>query len=142
MSAALVLDFSGPATRCDFPRCTLEAFHGGDHEFPKPAPVLASKARYFTCEECGGKFVVYGERVPGERNVCDAQECLLAMCRRDNPDIPLLCPCSQRSYPHELHIHHQLRSESYNPKLKYRWPWVLALSERLEMSTERKGTAA
>jgi len=141
MSAALVLDFSGPPVPCDFPRCTLDAFHEGDHVLPQPVSIV-SRPRDFTCIECGGRFRVYGERIAGERNVCDAQECLLAMCRRDNSEIPLLCPCSQRSYPHELHIHNQLRSESYNPKLKHRWPWGLILSPRLEFSAERKASAA
>lgn len=141
MSAALVLDFSGPPAHCDYPRCTLQAFHEGNHEFPAPL-VLTSGARVFTCTECGGKFVVYGQRIPGERNVCDSQECLLSMCRREVAEVPLLCPCSQRSYAHELHIHNHLRSESYNPKLKQRWPWSLALSARLEFSTERQTEVA
>lgn len=142
MSAALVLDFSGPPVPCDFPRCTLNAFHEGDHHvLPKPIELI-SRPREFTCSECGGRFVVYGERIPGARNVCDSQECLLSMCHKENAEIPLLCPCSQRNYPHEMHIHNQLRSESYNPKLKFRWPWSLALSERLEMSAERKAQVA
>jgi hypothetical protein len=52
-------------------------------------------------------------------------------------EAPLLCSCIQRDYPHELAIHHQLRQESFNPKLKYRWPWSLNLSKREEPSTER-----
>lgn len=142
MSAALVLDFSGPPVPCSYPRCTLEAFHDGDHAFPIPALSPLAGPRVFTCTECGHKFAVYGERIPGERNVCDSQECLVSMCRREAADIPLLCPCSQRSYPHELHIHNQLRSESYNPKRKMLWPWALVLSSRLEFSAERKMGAA
>lgn len=46
-----------------------------------------------------------------------------------------LCPCPQRPHPHELSIHHQLRYESYNPENRFRWPWVLILSERVEQST-------
>lgn len=51
---------------------------------------------------------------------------------------PLLCRCPQRDYPHELTVHAELRGESYNPKLKFRWPWSLMRSQREEPSTERK----
>jgi hypothetical protein len=140
MSAALTLEFSGPAVGCSFPGCILDSFHDGDHAFPPPKPALGGP-RYFTCSECGGQFVVYGERIPGERNVCDSQACLVAMSRRGVAPIPCPCPCAQRSYPHDLRVHKQLRSESYDPKLKYRWPWSLALSPRLEFSAERKEVA-
>lgn len=134
------LEYSGTPVPCDFPRCVLHAFHDGDHEFARAVPV-ASGPHYFTCTECGGKFVVYGQRIPGQRNVCDSQECLLSMCRREAVKIPLLCACPQRPFPHELSVHQHLRSESYNPRLKYRWPWSLALSERLELSAEGKRAA-
>lgn len=49
----------------------------------------------------------------------------------------LLCPCPQRLYPHELSVHTQLKSESYNPQNRFRWPWSLLLAERVEPSTER-----
>jgi hypothetical protein len=53
-------------------------------------------------------------------------------------DVPLMCSCPQRDYPHELSIHAQLKSESYNPKLRTQWPWSLLLSRREEPSTERQ----
>ncbi len=56
-------------------------------------------------------------------------------------EVPISCSCPQREYPHDLSVHTQLRGESYNPKLKYQWPWSLVLSEREEPSTERKVAA-
>ena len=138
--AALVLDFSGPPAHCDYPRCTLEAFHEGNHVFPAPKPLLQQFDQH--CVVCGSPFVVLGAERMQVFSTCGSPGCVLHFARHGEPEIPLLCPCSQRSYPHELHIHNQLRSESYNPKLKRRWPWALALSQRLEMSAERKGTAA
>jgi len=49
-------------------------------------------------------------------------------------EAPLLCTCRQRWYPHELCVHNQLLRESWNPELKYCWPWSLLLSERVELS--------
>ena len=51
---------------------------------------------------------------------------------------PLLCTCPQRSYPHELSVHSDIRSEWYAYKKNLRWPWSLMLSQREEPSTERK----
>jgi hypothetical protein len=48
-----------------------------------------------------------------------------------------LCSCPQRSHPHELSIHTQLKSESYIRVNKFRWPWSLVQSQRIEPSTER-----
>jgi hypothetical protein len=60
-----------------------------------------------------------------------------------NPiEVAVTCSCPQRSYPHELSIHSQLRIESYSPKLKFIWPWSLALSPRSEPSAERKAEAS
>jgi hypothetical protein len=142
MSAALVLDFSGPPARCDFPRCILDAFHDGDHEFPSsaPKPLLCQFDQH--CVVCGAPFVVYGAERAQVFSTCGSPQCVLHFARHNQPDVPLLCPCLQRSYPHELHIHNQLRSESYNPKLKQSWPWSLVLSPRLEFSAERKAGAA
>lgn len=137
MSAALVLDFSGPPAPCSYPRCTLEAFHEGNHEFPVPKPLLHNFDRH--CVVCGRPFVVYGAERAEVFSTCGSPDCVLHFARHDAPEIPLLCPCPQRPYPHELHIHNQLRSESYNPRLKMRWPWSLVLSSRLEFSAERIG---
>jgi len=40
-------------------------------------------------------------------------------------DVALTCVCCQRDYPHELSVHADLRSESFNPRLRQKWPWVL-----------------
>ena len=53
--------------------------------------------------------------------------------------LPLPCSCPQRSYTHDVGIHQFVRSESYNPRLKFRYPWSLCLSERVEPSTEKEG---
>src|SRR5690348_10644962 len=49
---------------------------------------------------------------------------------------PLLCPCPQREYPHELLVHGLLRREAFNPAKRFQWPFSLMLSERRELSTE------
>jgi len=54
---------------------------------------------------------------------------------------PLLCSCAQRSYPHELAVHADLRSEWWAHRNAPRWPWSLMLSQREEPSTERKVAA-
>lgn len=46
-------------------------------------------------------------------------------------DVPPMCTCPQRSYPHELSVHADLRSESFNPRLRQRWPWVLCYGENM-----------
>ena len=140
---AFALEPTGPPVPCDFRGCTLEAWHEGEHEFAKPKPKFSSD-RVHTCKACGRKFVIYGEgkeaSLPVERETCGNQECILALARLEARfgESPLLCRCPQRSYPHELSIHQELRGESYNPKLRFRWPWSLMLSKRQEPSTERK----
>lgn len=64
-----------------------------------------------------------------DRQRAAVTEKFLAEPAHPEPDIPLLCPCPQRPYPHELHIHNQLLRESWNPRLKYVWPWSLAFAE-------------
>jgi hypothetical protein len=136
MTSAFQLDYSGPPVRCDFPGCTGNAWHEGDHVFaPKPQP-----ERHFDqhCVVCGRSFTVYGAGGVRVFQTCGEQACVLHFARHHATAEPLRCPCPQRPYPHELKIHFELRSEAYNPKLKFRWPWSLCLSPRLEMSAERK----
>ena len=137
MSAAFQLDYSGPPVRCDFPGCRLNVFHDGEHEIFLPHAVKPTKV--YICRECGAQFGIIGETYPSERRTCGKQSCIVAAAAREANEVPLFCPCPQRPYPHELAIHFELRSEAYNPKFKFRWPWSLCLSPRLEPSAERKG---
>ncbi len=138
---AFDLEFSGPALPCDFPGCTLDSFHDGDHLFAEK-PKEKSSARKYHCVACGTPMVFYGDMAHPLPRLCESPECLLRFARHEAPNLEVVCCCPQRSYPHELAVHKNLRSESYNPKLKFRWPWSLALSVRTEPSTERKAEAA
>lgn len=55
---------------------------------------------------------------------------------RQEVELPLLCFCAQREFPHELSVHWRLRVESFNPDYRRMWPWSLMLSDRVEPSTE------
>jgi hypothetical protein len=136
-SAGFRLEPSGPPTACDFPKCVLEAFHGGDHEIARPKPRTGPQP-VLHCVVCGRGFIVYADLAYPTPRTCGSQECILHLARREAAPVPLLCPCPQRSYPHELAIHAQIASESFNPKLRFRYPWSLMLSQRVEPSTERK----
>jgi len=135
MSAAFTLDFSGPQVRCDFPRCILAAFHEGDHEFAAKK-IEWSYDRH--CVVCGVPFTVLGADRAMIFDTCGSEACLLHYASRHGFAVPILCRCPQRDYAHELSVHFDLRSESFNPKLRNRWPWSLMLSPRVEPSTERK----
>jgi hypothetical protein len=138
-SAAFRLEPSGPPAACSFPKCVLDAFHDGDHEFcceaalqsrPRPQPV-------YHCVVCGRGFIIFGDPAHPIPRTCGDQECALHLLRHDTPEfLPIICPCPQRSYRHELAIHVQLRAESYNPKVRFRYPWTLCLSPRTEPSAE------
>lgn len=136
MSAAFALDYSGDPAPCDFRCCILEAWHDGDHQFAPPKEIQWQYDRH--CVVCGISFIVFGADKAMTFDTCGRQECLLRYARRFGFEVALLCPCPQRPYPHELSIHTQTRQESYNPKLKFVWPWSLCLSRREEPSTERK----
>ena len=62
-------------------------------------------------------------------------EKFLAEANRETLDVPVLCICSQRPYPHELCVHNRLQRESWNSANKFSWPWSLLLSDRLEPGT-------
>lgn len=126
---------TGPEAPCGFPQCILGAFHDGDHEFAKPASV--DRGYHFRCLICKTPMVAYGERKLCATDLCDSQECLRAWCLISASDVPVMCPCPQRPYPHELSIHAKIRGESFNPKVRFQWPWSLMLSGRVEPSTER-----
>lgn len=136
--SAFALAPSGPPAPCGFPKCILDAFHEGDHDFA-PKEIQWTYDRH--CVVCGVSFTALGADKSMVIHTCGSQECLLCYARRFSFDLPQLCSCPQRDYPHELAIHAQLRQESYNPKLKTLWPWSLALSRREEPSTERKAAA-
>ena len=137
MSAAFALDFSGDPVPCDYPGCTLDAFHEGEHRVqPKPGIVLRHYDRH--CVVCGCPFTIYGANGQEVFSTCGQPECVLHFARHGNSPLPVTCRCPQRDYPHELAIHFDLRSESFNPKFRFRWPWSLMLSSREEPSTERK----
>jgi hypothetical protein len=137
-SAAFRLEPSGPPAACAFPKCVRDAFHDGDHEIERPAPRPRSQPVHH-CVVCGCGFIIYGDPAHPIPRTCGSQACVLHLSRHDAAPIPLLCPCPQRSYRHELAIHAQIASESFNPKLRFRYPWSLMLSNRVEPSTERKG---
>lgn len=136
MSAAFALDYSGDPVPCSFRGCILEAWHDGNHQFAAKKEIEWSYDRH--CVVCGISFIVFGADKSMTFDTCGREECLLHYARRSAFEVPLLCPCPQRPYAHELSVHTLIRSESYNPKLKQVWPWSLCLSRREEPSTERK----
>jgi len=137
MSAAkqFHLEPTGAPVPCEFPGCIFYAWHDGDHAFAAKEIQWSYDRR---CVVCGVPFTVLGADKTMIFDTCGSQECMLHFARRHGFEVPLLCRCPQREYPHELSIHTELRSESYNPKLKFRWPWSLMRSQREEQSTERK----
>lgn len=157
MSAAFALEPTGPPVPCDFRGCVLDCWHEGDHDFaPKPKEIKWNYDRH--CIVCGIEFTVLGAGKDYPANICGSQECLLHYAQRFPSEVPLLCACSQRPYPHELRVHSLLRSEKpgryivqgqfrgdpFSEEIaefasdEMRWPWSLMLSKRVEMSTERK----
>lgn len=90
------------------------------------------------CVVCGSPFVVYGAGRARLFHTCGSPECVLHFARHQMPDLPLSCPCPQRPYPHDVTVHALVRRESFAPQKRFQWPWSLALSERVEPSTERK----
>lgn len=136
---AFALQPTGPEVKCDFRGCILNAWHDGDHEFAPRKEIEWTYDRH--CVVCGVPFTVLGADKAMIFDTCGSHECMLHYARRHGFEVPLVCRCPQREYPHELSVHHELRGESYNPKLKFRWPWSLMLSQREEPSTERKQAA-
>lgn len=103
----------------------------------KPELVEKSKPRTGTCEICGARWLQYDDPAHPLDRICDSRDCLLELLRRESPAVqPLLCRCPQRPYAHELSVHKLLRRESFNPKHRYKWPWSLCLSDRVEISAE------
>jgi hypothetical protein len=136
-AAAFTLEPSGPPTGCDFPGCMAESFHEGDHVVAEAKP-RSSPQPVHHCVVCGRGFIVYADLAHPIPRTCGSQECVLHLCRRETTPAPILCCCRQRSYAHELTVHTQIASESFNPKLRFRYPWSLVLSSRVEPSTERR----
>jgi hypothetical protein len=142
MSAAFALDFSGDPVPCDYPGCVLDAFHEGDHvRAPKPKPVAWSYDRH--CVVCGVPFTVLGAEKKQIFDTCGSEACLLHYARHHASAAPLLCPCAQRPYPHEIGVHAK-RSEQPGVYLDYydqpirfaepgmRWPWSLRFAPNME----------
>lgn|GEM_PF-5232506 len=136
MNASFHLAPTGPPAPCGYPGCMLEDFHEGDHLFAEKPRELKIGARYYRCVICQRPTVVYGERIPGSKELCASPNCLLIFCARETVAIPLACPCRQRPYAHDLSVHLELRHESYNPALRHVWPWSLRLSSRIQPSAE------
>jgi hypothetical protein len=86
---------------------------------------------------CGVPFTVLNADPKMIFATCGSAECLLHFARHDSEPLAVRCPCPQRPFPHELSIHFGLRQEAYNPQFKFRWPWSLCASERLEPSAEK-----
>jgi hypothetical protein len=137
MSAAFSLDYSGAPVPCDFRGCILEAWHDGEHQFPKPINSIQwSYDRH--CVVCGVPFTVISAAKCEPIHTCGEQACLLHYAQRYSFDAPLLCRCPQREHPHELSVHALIRSEWWKRELRTKWPWSLMASLREEPSTERK----
>lgn len=136
MSAAkqFALEATGPQVRCDFRGCILDAWHDGDHQFA-PKEIKWTYDRH--CVVCGVPFTVLGADKSMIFDTCGSEECLLHYSRRFKFEVPLMCRCPQRDYPHELSIHALIRSEWWKKELRDQWPWSLMQSRREEPSTER-----
>jgi hypothetical protein len=135
--SAFALSPVGPPVRCDWPGCIRESWHEGDHEFAKPANAIQwSYDRH--CVVCGVPFTVIGADKAQPFDTCGSQECLLHYARRRTFEVPLLCRCPQRDYPHEISVHALIRHEWWKKELRHKWPWSLMASLREEPSTERK----
>jgi hypothetical protein len=145
------LDFSGDPVPCDFPKCTLSAFHDGDHEFAAKKEIKWSYDRH--CVVCGVPFTVLGADKAMIFDTCGSAGCLLHFANRHASTAPLLCRCPQRPYPHELSVHARVRFEKpgtyvtwdgkFETPVEFAdpgmvWPWSLRFSRRDEPSTERK----
>lgn len=99
---------------------------------PEPKPAKRATVPILTCPVCRIRFRIYGEIPLGEFWTCGAQECIRLLALDTLKPLALTCACPQRPYPHEVSIHTKLRGEGR----RNRWPWALALSSRLEPSTE------
>jgi hypothetical protein len=146
MSGAFQLDFTGPQTRCDFPGCILESFHDGDHKPAEKSPVKWTYDRH--CVVCGVPFTVLGADPKMIFETCGSQECLLHYARHHAPTLPVLCTCSQRPYPHELHVHnkqherpgtYEVYQDGETVRVQWkqfpegpRWPWSLRFAAEME----------
>lgn len=142
MSAAFTLDFSGPETPCDFPGCTGNAYHEGEHTLFVPPP----PGRHFqrVCRYCHNAFYVEGGAQYLPHETCGSPDCVLRAAKRDPITIPVLCPCAQRPYPHELGVHTKLGAERPGAYLGFgdelirfaakemRWPWSLRYAPNME----------
>lgn len=139
MSAAFTLEPFEDLSQCGFPGCIAHAFHEGGHEFaPKAKPELA---RVFHCVVCGSLFKYFAPLNHPVPQTCGEQACLVHFGSHSAEPSPLRCSCPQRPYAHDVSIHTKLRGESYNPKVRYTYPWSLCLAERVEPSTEREAAA-
>ena len=137
-AAPFALEQTGPQVPCDFPGCTLDAFHDGEHLMAKPPAEFPKGGYHFICIICKTPMVAYGERKMYTANLCDSEECLRAWCLISGPNkFLVMCGCPQRPYAHELSIHAEIKREAYNPAVRYSWPWSLTLSTRIEPSTEK-----
>lgn len=138
MSAAFALDFCGDPVPCDYPGCVLDAFHEEDHKFLSRQELNERAAAAVTSYGVGTRSY---NRSAEKREIERQREMATARYEsapRQEHEAPLMCCCPQRPYPHELNVHPDLRSESFNPKFRFHWPWSLMLSSREEPSTERK----
>jgi hypothetical protein len=145
VSAAFQLDFTGPATACDYPGCLLHAFHEGDHQFAALKTQFPLVSQYNrTCAECGVRFVVMGDATGLPIHTCGAEKCLLSFARKHSANLPVTCTCAQRPYPHELSIHKKIGLERpgvyydyYDTAVRFaekemRWPWTLRFAPEME----------
>lgn len=130
-------------SRCGYPKCILPAFHDGDHELSgitflaHPDEANERLAALVTSYGVGTRsYNRSAEKHELDRQIAEAKQKAENLPKREYL-APLLCPCPQRPYAHELSIHENIRPESYNPARRFRWPWSLCLASREEPSTER-----
>jgi len=150
MSAAFALDFCGDPVPCDFPGCVLDAFHESDHEFLSQQELnerAAAAVTSYGVDTRSYNRSAEKREIERQREIATAR---YEAAPRQEFKAPLLCPCPQRPYPHELSVHEKLRLESPGTYTVYGdesirfaspgmcWPWSLKLASRIEMSTERK----
>jgi len=146
MTSDFKLAATGPEVPCDFPGCTLDAFHDGNHEFAHAKSAVYAHENDERLAALAGSYGLGTRsynRSAGKRETDRQRAELAAKMERGEIkfkpfDVPLACACPQRDYPHDLSIHAELRAESYHPQRRFRWPWSLVLAERVEPSTERK----
>jgi hypothetical protein len=147
MSAAFALEFSGPPVPCDFPGCTLDAFHEGEHvRGPKKDHFEAFRPKR-EMSEIAARAVAAGVPVKIRKGVeyLYVNDATYEYLTGNHAAYlaPLLCSCAQRPYPHELSVHKKAYEAPGGYMLyedvrvqfasgEMRWPWSLRFAPNME----------